>query len=58
MNEWTDEFISQAQHELMSTVDDWKYEYGMSDRVCLTMLLWMILRLNPDAAVDENCLDP
>ena len=58
MNEWTDEFISQAQHELISTVDDWKYEYGMSDRACSTMLLWMILRLNPDAALDENCLDP
>ena len=57
MNEWTDEFISQAQHELISTVDDWKYEYGMSDRACSAMLLWMILRLNPDSALDENCLD-
>ena len=62
MNEWTDEFITRAQHELISTVDDWKYEYGMCDWACSAMLFLIILRFNPAAAaaaaLDENCLDP
>ena len=32
MNEWTDEFISNAQRELVDTVRDWKYEYCADDR--------------------------
>ena len=58
MQEWTDEFIDHAQSELIGMIDDWKYDYGIDDRACSAMLLWMILRLNPDADIDSHCLDP
>lgn len=57
MDEWTDEFISHAQQKLISMVNDWSYDYGVNDRACSAMLLWMILRLNPQAKIDANCLD-
>ena len=47
MQEWSDEFVTQAQHELTSMVTDWKYDYGVSDRDCSAMLLWMLIKLNP-----------
>ena len=53
VQEWNDEFITQAQHELKGMVSDWKYDYGVSDQDCSAMLLWMLIKLNPDA----NLLD-
>ena len=50
--EWTDEFITNAQHELTAMVKDWKYDYGADDKACVAMLSWMILRLKPDARID------
>ena len=50
--EWTDEFITNAQHELLSLGQDWKYDYGTDDRDCAAMLLWMVLRLHPEADID------
>ncbi|QNJ25145.1 hypothetical protein SynSYN20_00803 [Synechococcus sp. SYN20] len=50
--EWTDEFITNAQHELTAMVKDWKYDYGADDKACVAMLSWMILRLKPDAEID------
>ena len=41
MNEWTDEFINQAQQELTAMVKDWQYDFGASDEECSAMLLWM-----------------
>ena len=32
MQEWTDEFITNAQHELVGMVKDWKYDYGADDK--------------------------
>ena len=52
MQEWNDEFIANAQHELIAMVDDWKYDYGVSDRDCSAMLLWMLIKLNPDSSLD------
>lgn len=43
--ESTDEFITNAQHELTAMVKDWKYDYGADDKACVAMLSWMILRL-------------
>ena len=57
MQEWNDEFITQAQHELKGMVADWKYDYGVSDRDCATMFLWMLIKLNPDAKIDAGLLD-
>ena len=57
VQEWNDEFITQAQHELKGMVDDWKYDYGVSDRDCSAMLLWMLIKLNPDAKIDAGLLD-
>lgn len=54
--EWTDEFITNAQHELTAMVQDWKYDYGADDRACVAMLLWMVLRLKPDAEIDPEIL--
>lgn len=54
--EWTDEFITHAQHELMALVKDWKYDYGIDDKACTAMLAWMILKLNPEADIDANRL--
>ena len=48
MEEWTDEFIAKAQSELKAVVVGWKYDYGASDEECATMLLWMVLKLDPD----------
>ena len=56
MQEWTDEFITNAQYELLSLVQDWKYDYGADDRACVAMLLWMVLRLKPDAEIDPEIL--
>ena len=50
--EWTDEFITSAQHELTAMVNDWQYDYGADDRACVAMLLWMVLKLNPEAEID------
>ena len=47
MQEWTDEFIRHAQHELVAMVKDWQYDYGSTDDECAAMLLWMALRLKP-----------
>ena len=57
MQEWNDEFITQAQHELKGMVADWKYAYGVSDRDCSVMLLWMLIKLNPDAKIDAGLLE-
>ena len=58
MQEWTDEFITNAQHELIGMVKDWKYDYGADDKACSAMLLWMVLKLNPEAAIDATLLQP
>ena len=52
--EWTDEFITNAQHELTAMVNDWKYDYGSDDKACVAMLSLMILRLKPDAEIDPG----
>ena len=57
VQEWNDEFIAQAQHELMAMLADWKYDYGVSDRDCSAMLLWMLIKLNPNAEIDACLLD-
>ena len=57
MGEWTDEFITHAQQELIALVEDWKYDYGADDRICSTMLLWMILKINPNAELNTSFLD-
>ena len=57
MQECNDEFITQAQHERKGIVADWKYDYGVSDRDCSAMLLWMLIKLNPDAKIDAGLLD-
>ena len=57
VQEWNDEFITQAQHELKGMVADWKYDYGVSDRECSAMLLWMLIKLNPDAKIGASLLD-
>ena len=57
VQEWNDEFITQAQHELKGMVADWKYDYGVSDRECSAMLRWMLIKLNPDAEIDAGLLD-
>ena len=56
MQEWTDEFITNAQHELVGMVEDWKYDYGADDKACSAMLLWMVLKLNPQAEIDSTML--
>ena len=58
MQEWTDEFISNAQQELVGMVKDWKYDYGADDKACSAMLLWMVLKLNPEADIDATLLQP
>ena len=57
VQEWNDEFITQAQQELKAMVADWKYDYGVSDRDCSALLLWMLIRLNPDSKLDAGMLD-
>ena len=57
VQEWNDEFITQAQHELKGMVSDWKYDYGVSDQDCSAMLLWMLIKLNPDAKIDADLLE-
>ena len=54
MEGWTDGFITHAQRELTGMVDDWKYDYGVDDRACVAMLLWMVLKLNPEADIDSS----
>ena len=54
MREWTDEFITDAQQELVGMVKDWKYDYGADDKACSAMLLWMVLKLNPKAVIDPK----
>jgi hypothetical protein len=54
MCEWTDEFITDAQQELVGMVKDWKYDYGADDKACSAMLLWMVLKLNPKAEIDPK----
>ena len=54
MREWTDEFITDAQQELVGVVKDWKYDYGADDKACSAMLLWMVLKLNPKAEIDPK----
>ena len=56
MQEWTDDFITNAQQELVSVVKDWKYDYGVDDKACSAMLLWMVLKLNPKAEIDPKML--
>lgn len=57
MQEWNDEFITQAQVELKGILADWKYDYSVSDRDCSAMLLWMLIKLNPNAEIDAGLLD-
>ena len=57
VQEWNDEFITQAQNELKEMVADWKFDYGVSDRDCSAMLLWMLIKLNPDAKIDAGLLE-
>ena len=54
MREWTDEFITDAQQELVGMVKDGKYDYGADDKACSAMLLWMVLKLNPKAEIDPK----
>ena len=56
MREWTDEFITDAQQELVGMVKDLKYDYGADDKACSAMLLWMVLKLNPKAEIDPKML--
>jgi len=49
MEEWTDEFISHAQQELVTMVKDWQYDYGSSDGECAAMLTRMVMRLQSDS---------
>ena len=56
MREWTDEFITDAQQELVGMVKDSKYDYGADDKACSAMLLWMVLKLNPKAEIDPKML--
>ena len=56
MREWTDEFITDAQQELVGMVKDWKYDYCADDKACSAMLLWMVLKLNPKAEIDPKML--
>ena len=58
MQEWTDAFITNAQQELVGMVKDWKYDYGADDKACSAMLLWMVLKLNPEANIDATLLQP
>ena len=58
MQEWTDEFITNAQQELVGMVKDWKYDYGADDKACSAMLLWMVLKLDPKAQIDAKMLHP
>jgi hypothetical protein len=58
IQEWTDEFITNAQHELVNMVKDWKYDYGADDKACSAMLLWMVLKLNPETEIDGEMLHP
>ena len=57
VQEWDDEFITRAQHELKGMVADRKYDYCVSDRECSAMLLWMLIKLNPDAKICADLLD-
>ena len=57
MREWTDDFILNAQHQLVSMVEDWSYDYGADPHDCSAMLLWMLIRLNPDAGLDASVLN-
>ena len=57
MNEWTDEFITHAQEQLVGMIDDWKYDYGADNKDCSTMLLWMLARLNPNAQINPTMID-
>ena len=57
MNEFTDEFITHVQQELVGMVDDWKYDYGADNKDCSAMLLWMLARLNPNAQINLNMID-
>ena len=50
MEEWTEEFVQTAQTELISMVEDWKYEFGADDSECSAILMWMALRLRPGLA--------
>ena len=50
MEEWTEEFVQTAQTELISLIEDWKYEFGADDSECSAMLMWMALRLKPGLA--------
>ena len=58
MHEWTDDFILNAQHQLVSMVEDCSYNYGADPHDCSAMLLWMLIRLNPDAGLDASVLNP
>ena len=36
---------------------DWKYDYGVVNRDYSAMLLWTLIKLNPDAKIDANLRD-
>ena len=56
MEEWTDEFVQKAQTELMSVVEDWKYDFGADDNECPAMLLWMSFRLKPNLKLSQKTI--
>ena len=56
MHEWTDEFIANAQQELVGMVKDWQYDYGADNRACSARLLWMVQKLNPAVHIDLGML--
>lgn len=56
MEEWTEEFVQNAQTELISMVEDWKYEFGADDIECSAMLLWMVLRLGANLKSSQEVI--
>ena len=56
MHEWTDEFIANAQQELVGMFQDWQYDYGADNWACSAILLWMVQKLNPTARIDLGML--
>ena len=56
--ERTVDFIGDAQQDLVAMVKNSIYDYGADDRHCSAMLLWMVLRLHPEADIDQSFLRP
>ena len=54
MNEWTDEFITRAQQQLVKVVNGWKYDYGDDNKDCSAMLLLILERSNPNVQINPK----